>query len=586
MKKVLLLGILIILLGYLLFDRLMLQIVWVNPNVNTKVFPYIAVTLKEIDKALNRTVQSMKSNGYNVKILYKNAYGSGFLQHNPIPNDLDYSIGIYLGEYEFDGKNNREIAKKLDEKMTIFQSELYNYFNTINPGKFYPDYDVVGYLTGTFKRRGENVDAITKSLPELFEHKDYVVYTEKLLIDANKNPIRMTFPFILKKNEILIEDFSPLLAFTNLIQYDKNTRPMLREVTVVTDFYADIKRGNDIVNAEIVAESFTGQRLQLSRRFFVPVIFTGNNSANYLKNLKFLADNQDYVEYRIFNFKRHLQEFANLKEMRERPVKLFKRVLQCADLIYPLLDEQTAADITKTIETNLNNPQIRLLNDWYTALFNLMQITSMPNIYKKSEAAHKVTEHLNAMKLIVQDMKTSNLFQTSDVTLIENTTNTLAQGLTQIKSPQTLQDYHKFVIKTSKPAMETVDRIIYNSTNSMDKIPEYIEMFNEIMKSAGFHRIEMCWLGKNLLGVVKDEFTLQIPEKDLKTMAKENKLPDADYKFIDKSELSGPKVRYAVWVRHNPTPDEEQNWQKMKTKLLQDKKNFKIKRRFTLLKAF
>ena len=126
MKKVLLLGILIILLGYLLFDRLMLQIVWVNPNVNTKVFPYIAVTLKEIDKALNRTVQSMKSNGYDVKILYKNAYGSGFLQHNPIPNDLDYSIGIYLGEYEFDGKNNREIAKKLDEKMTIFQSEKFN----------------------------------------------------------------------------------------------------------------------------------------------------------------------------------------------------------------------------------------------------------------------------------------------------------------------------------------------------------------------------------------------------------------------------------------------------------------------------
>ena len=88
MKKYLSL-ILLILLAVLVFDRFIVQIVWVNPNVNTKVFPYISKTLKDIDKALNYTVSIMKSNKLDVKILYKNAYGSGFLKHNPIPNDLD-----------------------------------------------------------------------------------------------------------------------------------------------------------------------------------------------------------------------------------------------------------------------------------------------------------------------------------------------------------------------------------------------------------------------------------------------------------------------------------------------------------------
>ena len=90
---------------------------------------------------------------------------------------------------------------------------------------------------------------------------------------------------------------------------------MLREITIVTDFYVDIKKGTDIVNAEIVAESFTGQRLQLTRRFFVPVVFVGNSSANYLKHLNLLTNDDDYLEYRLLNFKRHLQEFSNHKEL-------------------------------------------------------------------------------------------------------------------------------------------------------------------------------------------------------------------------------------------------------------------------------
>ena len=581
MKKYLSL-ILLILLAVLVFDRFIVQIVWVNPNVNTKVFPYISKTLKDIDKALNYTVSIMKSNKLDVKILYKNAYGSGFLKHNPIPNDLDYSIGIYLGEYDFDGQNSLEIAREIDRKMSLFQAEFYNYINTIDPGKFYSDYSVISSLTESSYKSDANIKAITSSIPNLFNHKNYIIYTDKILLDKNKKAVHMTFPFILKENEILIEDFSPVTVYTELVKYNKNTRGMMREITIVTDFYADIKKGDDLVKAEIVAESFTGQRLQLTRRFFVPVIFTGHRSAIYLKHLNLLTNNDDYIEYRLFNFKRHLQEFSNLNELEMRPVKLFKRVLQCEDLILPLLAPETVEEINNTIEANLNNPKIQLVNDWQTAFENLAKITAMPRLYLKAQYKNKITRHLDSMKQITLEMKNSGLFNKDDIALIENFTDDIAERQKLINSESKLDEYHKYILKNSDPVIDAAIRITTEATRDKEKIIGYIDTFGKILEAAGFRKIDMCWLDKNLIGIVKDDFTSTIEEKDLKLMAKENGLADVEYKFINKSSLSGTKVRYALWVRYNPTDKENQIYENMKSELLKDKTNFNIKRRFIL----
>ena len=109
------------------------------------------------------------------------------------------------------------------------------------------------------------------------------------------------------------------------------------------------------------------------------------------------------------------------------------------------------------------------------------------------------------------------------------------------------------------------DKIQTNLSDYINII-KYIDVFGKIFTGAGFHKIDMCWLDKNLIGVVRDDYTKNV--KDLKTMAKANRLPDVEYKLIDRSTLSGPKVRYSIWVRYGATPAEEKNWQEMKTKLL------------------
>lgn len=212
MKKILL-CILALLIICLIYNRLAVQFVWVNPNVNTKVLPHISKVIKEIDTAINESVRSMHSEQMDIKVVYKNAYGSGFLKNNPIPNDLDYSIGVYLGKYEFDGTNAKEIAQSIDEKMTIFQTEFYTYLNMVKNTSMYSNYNTLSAIKNLNNKRYNNIDSISKTIPELFNHKEHIAYSDKILEDENKNEIHLTFPFVLKENELLIEDYSPILYY-------------------------------------------------------------------------------------------------------------------------------------------------------------------------------------------------------------------------------------------------------------------------------------------------------------------------------------------------------------------------------------
>lgn len=582
MRKIILSVCLVVLLAYLVFSKYIVQFVWVNPNVNTDVLPYIAKSVKVIEQGLNNTILTLKSDDPKVKILYENSYGSGFLKQNSIPNDLDFAVGIYLGEYEFDGKNANEIAKSIDNKMSNFQTELYNYINLISNNDLFTDIDTTYVIQNLNKNSEQNIKSMTANIPHLFDHKPYTIYTDKILYDNDGKEYQMVFPFHLRENEILIEDFAPVELFTDTVTYNNKMKNFLREITIVLDFYVDIKQGDDVVHTEIVAESFTGQRLQLSRRFFVPIVFVGNNSANYLKNLPLLNDDEKYIEYRLFNYKRHLNEFENLKEMQERPVKLFKRVLQCMDLISPVLDKATKNDIEETIQKNLNNPKVIVINDYETSLSNLLNIVSKPTLFGNTKSAGKISMHAEQMTKLVEEIEGLNILNADEMNKLKFFNTKITSSLEAVKTKDQLQALNEYILSNTNEIFTILDGKVQKQVSDYDKIVKYVSVFNKVVEDAGFHIIDVCWLNKNLIGIKRDKYTSQI--KDLKQMAKENNMPDVEYKLVNASEFKGPKVRYEIWVRYNQTPQEEKAYNEVKRKLLEDKKNFNVKHKFILKK--
>jgi len=108
-----------------------------------------------------------------------------------------------------------------------------------------------------------------------------------------------------------------------------------------------------------------------------------------------------------------------------------------------------------------------------------------------------------------------------------------------------------------------------------EKLLSYMNCFNEVLEAAGFHKIDIYWLKRGKVGVLRDDFTVTID--DLHKMALDNDLVDVDYVLIDKRDTKNVYARHSVWVRYNPTPQQEAAWNDLRTKLLEDKKNFKIK---------
>ena len=577
MRKIILSVIFVLLVLFALIREFTVHYVWVNPNVNTSSFPYISKTIKIIDKAVHNAQVSSEN---DIRIIYTNAYGSGFLKNNNIPNDLDYAVGIHLGKYKFDGNNAEVIATDLDRKMTRFQDEFYNYINSLADSSLYSNYNMNILALVNPHKNPENIKSMTQNIPHLFEHKMYTTYTNKILYDEDQKEFPMVFPFTLKENEILIENYNPIKLYTDTMQYSKTTTKFLREITIVLDFYADIEKDGDLVTTEIVAESFTGQRLQLTRRFFVPIIFTGNNSAKYLKNLALLNDDDKYIEYRLFNFQRHLNEFSNLKELKERPIKLFKRVLQCTDLIMPLLDETVKNDIIETIDKNLSNQTVIIINDYETALSNLLDITMMPNLTFKLINNDKMDFHINQINRLADDIESKNFLNSDEIKTLKAFNKKLTNDIKTIATKDDVLKYNEFLMKDSSAVYLLLNEKIQKSLSDYTNIIGYIDVFTDTMVKAGFHRIDLCWLDKDLMGIVKDDYTKNI--NDLKAMAKANRLPDVEYKLIDKSTLAGPKVRYSLWVRYGATAEEEKSWQETRAKLLKDKKNFNLKHRISL----
>ncbi len=555
------------------------EFVYVNPNVNTRVFSFISPVVEKIDKAVKSSVLSCNLDKQKIKILYQNAYGSGFLNHNPIPNDLDYSVGIHLGKYVYDGKNASEIAKDIDNKMSSFQINFYDYISNNKNQSFLTEFDTLGSIIHFERKSSTNSKFIEQSIPEIFKDKEYVVYLKKTFPD--KPDFVLEYPFVLKPNEILIEDYAPIQIFAKGISYNKQMQDFLREITIVVDFYADIEdvKTKKIKTVEIVAESFTGQRLQLSRRFFPPITFVGENSASYLKNLDYLKDDDKYLEYRLFNFKRHLQEFSSLNEFKDRPVKMLKRILQCTEIISPALDEQTKNEIYRNVFENLNNSTVIILNDYSTALGNLIQITQKPKLYSKVLISGELQKLVESMRKNLNSLKSDNSHDIEELIKFQNY---IEQSISIVRSNKDLIFFSQNLLAK----METYNKNILNLFNenikNQKQMISYVNTFSKIYKDAGFHKIELYWIDKRTLGIVKDDFTKDIPQNELSNFAKRNGLARVNYKLILKSQAPKVSVRYENWSRYNPTREEEQNWQKLKRSLLNDKKKFKIKRKIIL----
>ena len=550
---------------------------YLNPYTETKGFRDIAVTIKTLDKALDFTQNISERDGYPFKYIFKNAYGSGFLKNNPIPNDLDFAVGVYLGEYVYDGSNADEIANSIVDKMDSFQYLFNSYINTLNDGSLYIDKTIFQILNDTASVHRRNVQVVSSSIPTVLAGRDYIRYTQKTM-DGTPDGEKVELPYILKSNEILIEEYPPINLFSDSILYNSNMPRYMRTISIIPEFFVNDKN----VTVEVVPEAFLGERLQLSRRFFASTVFVGINSAGYLNNLSYIKEDEDYLYYRMFSYRRHLQEISNLKLIKDRPVKMLKRIMQTADIISPVIDKQDYREIADIVNQNLSDRDIQLLNEYSNICVNIYLIQESPQLFLRLLEEQKIrvmydtmTKCLDELEMraeisegMIDNLRKFQVAQLQKMFLLQNSSEVIA--FRDLLLAKNLDNIQRIINKT-----------IFEKLHDKDKLNSYIDLFNKIYTDAGYHKVTLYWLDRNTMGVLNDSFTKNI--KDFKQFAAENNLADTEYKLLKPGENPKTAVKYTVWARYNSSYEEDINYQKLRKALLDDKKNFKLKRKFVII---
>ena len=575
MKKIIICSIVLLIGLFLVFKRVV-TFVWVNPYTYTGSYSQIAKVIRKIDKNLSFASKYSKNEGKGFEYIFENAYGSGFLNNNLIPNDLDYSVGLNLGEYIYDGTNSEEIANSVVDKMNSFQY-LFNYsVNSAEDKQVYIDKSQIEILGINANYRKRYVSAISNNLANALTGKNYISYTVKKVSATDE----MEMPYVMRPYEILVEDYDPIMLYSDLVEYNTESPHYVRSISIIPEFFITVSqkdKSNSAKVIEIVPESFLGERMQLSRRFFASSTFIGIKSKDFLKNLRYLNDDDAYLEARMISFRRHLQEISNIEIMKDRPIKMLKRVMQTADIASPLLDEKVKADISNVILENMQNRDIQLLNEYSNICTTLLLIQGRPNLYLRLLRDGKIKQMHNVLLATVDEMEARGNIKNVGV-LKDFADKTLGKILLMEDTRDVIVFKNAVFEEKFKVVNDIINENAFALMQDKNKMDKYILMFNKLYTDAGYHKVALYWLDKNTIGVLKDDFTKDI--KDLKKFAETNELADVDYKLVELSQVPKLTVKYGVWARYNPTKFEQENFERMNKLFLADKKNFKIRLRY------
>lgn len=547
---------------------------YVNPYTNTSGCAKIAPTIKVLANGLDYAKKHLKNQGLEINYLFWNAYGSGFMKNNPIPNDLDFAVGIDLGEYDYNGKNGQEIAGIMDEKMKQF-TYAFNYYIAANTNKqFYSTLKLLEPL----QKKSVYKYSIANYLDKAISGKEYIYPAKKYFEDKEGSVI---IPYTMRSNELLLEEYRHILLFSDKVFYNDKMPEYMREVSVIPDFFATINHNGKKTRIELVPESYLGARLQLKRRFFASNIFIGKFSEKYLQNLDFMQNDEEYYFYRMFSFRRHMEEVEMIVKNKIKPVKLIKRIMQTSSMVSPVLGEEKYNEISEFVNNKLSNPEIQLLNEYENICRNILSIMEYTDLYLELSHDGKIAAMYEQLGKVMTEI--NNSFDlTPDAKKVLNDFYNIE--LKSVLLPEKLKDIQKYRLEVVKPQFtivtEKLNQEYYKRIGNEDKINEYLNLFDSIFINAGYHKCTFGLIDDKTVAILEDDFTSQI--KDLNKFALDNGLADMNYKLVHESNFPQEQFCYVVWVRYNPTEEQQENYKNLRKMFEDDKKNFNLKRKFVL----
>lgn len=537
---------------------------YINPDNNTKIYPYIAKSSNKINDILFSAVKQLKTYSPDAKILYTNGYGSGFIKNNETSNDLAYGAGVYLGKFNYTGKNSIQVAQNLIKSIVFYQSAIYS---------FAEQPDLQFYVQKpTSKQHSEiynaqNINTLSTSIKSAVNGKMY-----KMNIDSKI--------FLLRPSEVIIPDTQLIKLYNKKLSYGKNYREMLRKITISTDYYFDLTYGEKTFPITILTNDENEMNFDRhGLKYFVPNVYTSLASFNYVRNIMHNLDDKKYFHTRLVNYFHHftLMAYGNSQTC-GNPISVVKQLLQCTDILAPILPKKVLTQIHKNVYEILDNSTMSLLNDYYTANEVLYEITKSSSFYKELEQNKEVSNHINTMEHILSDMINDPHFAYKDLKPLFDYQKKLSDAKNNVTAMQKLlnEEYTK--------SAGYLDRLIFAKMPNNRKINVYMTYLNKVLESGGFYNIKFYNDRENHVYVMLDDYTKNIDLNQLNKLTPENGFyagifdKNTEFEYMAASDFYGDtrKLTYS-WTRHNSSALQNSVYKDMEKYMIKDKHRYHLR---------
>ena len=573
----------------LIFSLLVIACLWVYSHVINFMYvcPYtetsgmknISKVVMLLEKTMNRAKWNALIHGVKFNHVFSNAYGSGFIKNNPIPNDLDYEVLIDIGTFDY-SKNNDSIVLASDilNKMESFVYYLLLDIENSKDKNFYSMNNSWAVKPVKNSKHYMYVNDIAAALDNALSGEKYVDTSTKV-IGLDGNPMYY-MPYVVNPGNVIVRDSRLVILYSDLVSYNKFMPKYMRVVSIALNFQAKIKHNGKISYVRFIPESYNMGLLDPIHRMYVPNIFIGNHVQRYIKELYSFSDEDLYLKNLWYCYADHLKVIYEKDAYKLHPIKVFKRIIQLTDMMAPVLGEKESQEIYEYAASIMNNRDIQLLNEYINILDFLGRTIKSKNLYSVLKNDNKVSDLIKTLENVVSELKARGNVKSEDMKVLEEYLTKDVYNLINLPDISDAAQLQKDVQdeKYNEVITPLVSDIIFYNIHDHEKLQSIVTRLKNIYDNSGAKFMYLYPAGADTFIVEKNEFTDSI--KDFKDFAYKNDLaPNMKFKVLPKEQIPANYLKYRAFVRYNTTKAQDEYYEKVKNILLENRDEFKIRQK-------
>lgn len=364
---------------------------------------YFGPAIQVIENRMIKIDQVMDKRGFLARHISSYAYGSCFLQHTQVGNDLDYGSVVDIGTIYVRMDNLKQAAGIMLQRVEEYLGVTRELFYEENS----PELTGIGFHKyidnqGRFIDRDILKASLTEQLAKILNNQ------------ANRKIIDSKYlghvPLSLSTNELRLDRKLQLRYYSNKVQFSEEMLPGIREITVAYDFIFTF----EVINENKLLQSLngilypvylgSGRVNDVRNNLFLDVWINGEHYQNYVKRV-FSAGPQEYIKL-LHQFGGFFSMLATEELARGRYIKTIKRIHQAYDALKIYLPDKDRQNIGHKLQKWLSGPAATILETFKEESEILGDLTSQPDVFRMYLAngdVQKILRYFNKSISELQD---------------------------------------------------------------------------------------------------------------------------------------------------------------------------------------